>query len=89
MLCHRCKKDFAPSDLHPPALHLRVLAAPFFYLFLLRTPELRTEFVASYCRPCRRQLSFCFFFAAFAVVVVAVVAVMALMAKLGIVLPIP
>jgi hypothetical protein len=71
MLCHRRQKEFVPSDLHPAALILRALAVPFFYLFLPRTPELRTEFVASYCRSCRQQLNFCFFFAAFVVVAVA------------------
>jgi hypothetical protein len=66
--CQRCRKPFDRADLRPVSLIMRLFAAPAFLFFMVHSGTLRREFVALYCRPCRRQLNFCFFFMAFCVV---------------------
>jgi hypothetical protein len=73
MLCRRCGNDFDRADLRPPSLVLRLLAAPFFLPFLIKSGVVRGEVNALYCRTCRRQLNVSFLFIAFMVVVVATV----------------
>jgi hypothetical protein len=68
MQCRRCGGEFDVNDLRPPSTLLRLLAAPYFLMLLLRSSTLRGEVTALYCRPCRRQLNVCFFFIAFLVV---------------------
>ncbi len=85
MLCKRCGRDFDMSDLRPPSLILRLLAAPFFLPFLVKSGVLRQEITAYYCRPCRRQLSFCFFFGAFMAFVVIFMGMIIVMQKLGLI----
>jgi hypothetical protein len=72
MRCARCGDHFFEHDLHPPLLPLRIIAAPFFFMFLPRSGVLQREYSAKYCRPCRRQLNAVLFFAAFMVVVFAI-----------------
>jgi hypothetical protein len=43
---------------------LRVLAFPFFLLFMLKTAIVFGEMQAAYCPPCRRQINACLFFGA-------------------------
>jgi hypothetical protein len=66
--CGRCRGVFDVNDLRPPSTLLRLLAAPYFLMLLLRSSTLRGEVTALYCRPCRRQLNVCYFFIAFLVV---------------------
>jgi len=73
MQCKRCRQDFEQADLGPPSRVLRLLAAPFFLLLLLKSGVVRGEFNALYCRRCRRQLNVSFFFVAFMVLVVGTV----------------
>jgi hypothetical protein len=68
MQCRRCRNEFDTNNLRPPSALLRVLAAPYFLMLLLRSSTLPEEATGLYCRPCRRQLNVCFFFIAFLVV---------------------
>lgn len=86
MQCQRCLKDFPESELKPPSLLLRLLTAPFFLVFGLRNKAVGGELLASYCRPCRRQLNFCLFFVAFIIVTMGS---LILLMKLGIIEPAP
>jgi hypothetical protein len=84
MHCQRCSHEFPPAELKPPSLILRVLGLPFFFLLALCPPAAHREFFANYCRPCRRQLNVCIFFAAFMVVTMGTVM---LLMQLGIIEP--
>jgi hypothetical protein len=86
MHCQRCSQEFPDAELMPPSTILRVLALPFFAMFLLRSRAVGGELTALYCRPCRRQLNFCIFFAAFLVVTMGT---LMLLLQLGIVEPRP
>lgn len=86
MHCQRCSKEFPDAELKPPSRILRLLALPFFAICALSPGALSHELMAHYCRPCRRQLNFCIFFAAFMVVAICTYA---LLLQLGIVVPLP
>jgi hypothetical protein len=84
MLCKRCGKDFDRAELRRPSLVLRLLAAPFVLLLMLKSGVVRGEVNALYCRPCRRQLNVSFLFIAFLVVVFGTIIALQ---KLGVVGP--
>lgn len=65
MQCERCRHEFPQSELRPPSLILRCLAAPYFIKALLISKAFRGEYSSLYCRTCRRQLNVYFFFFAF------------------------
>jgi hypothetical protein len=66
--CQRCGKHFDRTDLRQPSLILRLIAAPALFFFVIHSGLVGGEVMALYCRPCRRQLNFIFFFLAFCVV---------------------
>jgi hypothetical protein len=56
--CARCRQEFEPADLHPPAFWLFAGTFP----LLIFKPRLLRDATALYCQPCRRAVSAVLFF---------------------------
>jgi hypothetical protein len=75
--CARCRQEFKPTDLNPPAFWLYAGTFP----LLIFKPRLLGDASALYCQPCRRAVSVVLFF------IVAMIAIGGLAAAIAYLIP--